>query len=146
MSPANDPTVIASLLTTPGRWAVVGLSNNTSRAAYGVSAYLQELGHTTIPVHPRAELVHGEPGYPNLASAPGPIDVVDVFVNSRLAGQVIDEAIAIGASAVWLQLNVADPEAEQRARDAGLAVVVDTCPLIEGPRVARRHERTRPAT
>ncbi len=134
----NDRAVIADLLTTPGRWAVVGLSRNTSRAAYGVSAYLQELGHTIVPVHPKAEVVHGEQGYPDLASVPGPIDVVDVFVNSTHAGQVIDDAIAAGASAVWLQLDVTDPEAEQRARDAGLTVVVDACPRIEGPRVGAR--------
>ena len=134
----NDRQVIAELLTTPGTWAVVGLSNNTSRAAYGVAAYLAELGHTAIPVHPKAETVHGEQGYATLAEVPGPIDVVDVFVNSSLAGAVIDEAIEVGASAVGMQLRVSDPEAEQRARDAGLRVVVNACPRIEGPRVGAR--------
>ncbi|MDO8108041.1 CoA-binding protein [Isoptericola sp. b441] len=134
----NDPQVIASLLTRPRRWAVVGLSTNTSRAAYGVSAYLQDLGHTVVPVHPKAETVHGQRGYATLAEVPGQVDVVDVFVNSSLAGQVIDDAIAVGAGAVWLQLGVGDPDAEQRAREAGLAVVVDACPRIEGPRVGAR--------
>ena len=134
----NDRQLIADLLTTPGRWAVVGLSTNRARAAFGVAAYLAELGHTPIPVHPNAETVHGQQGYPDLASVPGPIDVVDVFVNSSLAGAVIDEAIARGAKAVWLQLNVSDPDAEQRALDAGLHVVVDACPRIEGPRVGAR--------
>lgn len=137
----NDRAAIAALLTTPGRWAVVGLSTNASRAAYGVAAYLQELGHTIVPVHPKAETVHGEPGHPDLVAVPGPVDVVDVFVNSSLAGAVIDQAIAIGARAVWLQLGVADEAAEQRARDAGLQVVVDACPRIEGPRVGARPRR-----
>lgn len=128
----NDPAQIDLLLREPGRWAVVGLSTNTARAAYGVGSYLQALGHTVVPVHPRAETVHGTQGYHRLADVPGPIDVVDVFVNSSLAGAVVDEAIAVGARAVWLQLGVHAPEAEDRARAAGLVVVTDTCPKIEG--------------
>lgn len=128
----NDPAVIDRLLTEPGRWAVVGLSGNTRRAAYGVSAYLQRLGHEIVPVHPRAEDVHGATGYECLTDVPGAIDVVDVFVNSTRAGRVIDEAVQIGAKVVWLQLGVHDAEAEQRARDAGLVVITDTCPHIEG--------------
>ena len=128
----NDPAVIDRLLTAPGRWAVVGLSGNSARAAFGVSAYLQSLGHTIVPVHPRADTVHGAVGYARLADVPGPIDVVDLFVNSARVGAVIDEAIAVGAKAVWLQLEVTDPQAEQRARAAGLDVVVDACPRIEG--------------
>jgi predicted CoA-binding protein len=130
----NDPAVIDALLRRPGRWAVVGLSTNTGRVAYEVSAYLASLGHTIVPVHPRAETVHGQQGYRSLAEVPGPIDVVDVFVNSTRAGEVVDEAIACGAGAVWLQLGVRDAAAEQRARDAGLLVVADTCPHIEGGR------------
>lgn len=132
MAHGNDPATIDRLLTVPGRWAVVGLSTNEQRPAYGVAAYLQALGHTIVPVHPRAETVHGETGYASLSDVPGPIDVVDLFVNSSRVGPIVDEAIAIGAKAVWLQLDVTDPEAEQRARDAGLTVVVDTCPAIEG--------------
>jgi hypothetical protein len=128
----NDPRVIDRLLTSRGHWAVVGLSTNTARAAYGVAAYLQELGHRITPVHPRAETVHGSPGVEHLQGVPGPIDVVDVFVNSHRAGAVIDEAIAVGARAVWLQLGVRDRAAEERARAAGLDVVVDACPRIEG--------------
>lgn len=130
--------MIERLLTEPGRWAVVGLSTNTTRAAYGVAAYVQGLGHTVIPVHPRAERVHGEDGYARLTDVPGPIDVVDVFVNSRTAGAVVDEAISVGARAVWLQLGVHDEEAEERARAAGLVVVTDTCPKIEGARLGLR--------
>ena len=134
MSHHNDPEVIRRLLTTPGRWAVVGLSTNTSRAAYGVARYLQRnLGQEIVPVHPRAETVHGAPGYRDLAEIPGEVDVVDVFVNSTLAGAVVDQAIAIGARAVWLQLGVIDEEAAARASAAGLDVVMHTCPAIEGP-------------
>ena len=130
--PLNDPDLIDRLLGTPGRWAVVGLSRNTARAAYGVAAYLQTLGHEIVPVHPRAETVHGAQGHRHLADIPGPVDVVDVFVNSSLAGAVVDEAIALGAAAVWLQLGVRDLAAEDRARAAGLDVVVGACPRIEG--------------
>ena len=130
----NDPEVVTRLLTTPGRWAVVGLSTNAARAAYGVSRYVQGLGHEIVPVHPRAEAVHGATGYPSLSDVPGAVDVVDVFVNSDLAGAVVDEAIAVGARAVWLQLGVVDEDAARRARDAGLDVVMDACPAIEGPR------------
>ncbi|WP_421733758.1 CoA-binding protein [Cellulomonas sp.] len=131
----NDPDVIARLLTTPGRWAVVGLSTNTSRAAYGVARYVQSHGHEIVPVHPRAETVHGAAGVRTLAEVDGPVDVVDVFVNSSLAGAVVDQAIAVGARAVWLQLGVVDEDAAARAQAAGLDVVMDTCPAIEGPRL-----------
>lgn len=134
MSHHNDPEVIRRLLTTKGRWAVVGLSTNTSRAAYGVARYLQRnLGQEIVPVHPKAETVHGVPGVSTLAQVSGPVDVVDVFVNSALAGAVVDQAIAIGAGAVWLQLGVIDEAAAARAAAAGLDVVMDTCPAIEGP-------------
>jgi predicted CoA-binding protein len=131
----NDPDVVRRLLTTPGRWAVVGLSQNPSRAAYGVAAFLQGLGMPIVPVHPKAETVHGATGYPTLADAPGPIDVVDVFVRSELAGAIVDEAIAVGAKAVWLQLGVIDAGAVARASAAGLDVVMDACPKIEAPRL-----------
>jgi len=131
----NDPEVVRRLLATPGRWAVVGLSANTRRVAYGIASYLQGLGMTIVPVHPRADIVHGEQGYPALADVPGEIDVVDVFVRSDLAGAVVDDAIAAGAKAVWLQLGVIDEDAAARAKAAGLDVVMDTCPAIEAPRL-----------
>lgn len=133
---STEDDVIRRLLTTPGRWAVVGLSQNRSRIAYGIASYLQSsLGMRIVPVHPRADTVHGEPGYPDLAAIPGKVDVVDIFVRSDLAGAVVDEAIATGAGAVWLQLGVIDHDAVARARDAGLDVVMDTCPAIEAPRL-----------
>ena len=130
----NDPEVVGRLLTTRARWAVVGLSTNASRAAYGVARYVQGLGHEIVPVHPRAEAVHGATGYPTLTEVPGPVDVVDVFVNSELAGAVVGAGLAIGGRAVWLQLGVVAEGAARRARDAGLDVVMDACPAIEGPR------------
>src|SRR4051794_14557105 len=95
----NDQEVVRRLLTTPARWAVVGLSSNRSRTAYGIASYLQQLGMTIVPVHPKAETVHGEAGYPTLSAVPGPIDVVDCFVNSSLVGAVVDEAVAAGGPA-----------------------------------------------
>src|SRR3954468_10878045 len=131
----NDPDVVRRLLTTPARWAVVGLSSNRGRTAYGIASYLQGLGMTIVPLHPKAETRHGEPGFRTLSDGPGAIDVVDCFVNSALVGAVVDEAVAVGARAVWLQLGVVDEAAAARAKDAGLEVVMDTCPAIEAPRL-----------
>ncbi|SFJ97912.1 CoA-binding protein [Cellulomonas sp. KH9] len=128
----DDARTIDDLLRTPGTWAVVGLSTNRDRAAYGVSAYLQRLGHTIVPVHPSAPTVHGATGVERLTDLPEPPDVVDVFVNSSRAGAVVDEAVAVGARAVWLQLGVHADDAVARARAAGLVVVEDACPAIEG--------------
>ncbi len=112
-------------------WAVVGLSNNSERAAYKVAKVLIEKGHTVIPVHPKAETVHGQKGYTKLSEINVPIDVVDIFVNSELAGSVVDEAIAVGAKGVWLQLDVIDEVAISRAKSAGLLAVMNRCPAIE---------------
>ena len=112
-------------------WAVVGLGNNPERAAFGVAKLLQDKGHRIIPVYPRAEVVHGEVGYKTLSEIPGPVDVVDCFVNSTLVGKVVDEAIAIGAKAVWLQLDVIDTDAIARAHAEGLLTIMDRCPAIE---------------
>ena len=136
MTWTNDTETMRRLMTTPGRWAVVGLSANTERTAYRIAAFLKdELVMEIVPVHPRAEEVHGAQGYASLAEVPGRIDVVDVFVRSELAGQVVDEAVAAGAGAVWLQLGVVDEDAAERARAAGLDVVMDTCPRIEATRL-----------
>ena len=112
-------------------WAIVGLGNNPERAAFGVSKILQDKGHRIVPVYPRAEVVHGETGYKTLSEIPFPVDVVDCFVNSKLVGKVVDEAIEIGAKAVWLQLDVIDEEAVARAEAAGLLAIMDRCPAIE---------------
>ncbi len=119
-------------------WAVVGLSQDQTRAAYGVARFLQAHGKRIVPVHPKAETVHGEQGYPQLLDIPFPVDVVDCFVRSALVGPVVDEAIEIGASGVWMQLGMVEPAAASRAQAAGLDVVMDRCPKIEwwahGPR------------
>ncbi|MDX6197646.1 MAG: uncharacterized protein QOJ79_797 [Actinomycetota bacterium] len=119
-------------------WAVVGLSNDRGRAAYGVAKFLQDNGKRIVPVHPSAPTVHGEQGYPTLADIPFDIDVVDCFVRSELVGPVVDQAVAKGAQGVWMQLGVVDRAAGRRAEDAGLVVVMDRCPKIDwygyGPR------------
>ncbi|MGW6406635.1 CoA-binding protein [Streptomyces vinaceus] len=130
----GDPATIRKILTELGdTWAVVGLSNNRDRAAYGVARTLQRFGKGVVPVHPKAETVHGEQGYASLADIPFKVDVVDVFVNSHLAGAVADEAVAAGADAVWFQLGVIDEAAAARTREAGLEMVMDRCPAIEIP-------------
>ncbi|MFE3682611.1 CoA-binding protein [Streptomyces sp. NPDC059095] len=132
---ADQDTIRKILTDTGDTWAVVGLSNNRNRAAYGVAEVLQRFGKRIVPVHPKAESVHGEQGYASLDEIPFPVDVVDVFVNSELAGAVADQAVAVGAKAVWFQLGVVDEDAYGRTRDAGLAMVMDRCPAIEIPRL-----------
>lgn len=132
----GNPATIRKILTELGdTWAIVGLSSNQRRAAYGVADVLQRYGKRIVPVHPKAETVHGEKGYASLADIPFEIDVVDVFVNSDLAGPVADEAVAKGAKAVWFQLDVIDEDAYDRTRTAGVDMVMDFCPAIEIPRL-----------
>jgi predicted CoA-binding protein len=132
----GDPATIRKILTELGdTWAVVGLSSNQRRAAYRVAEVLQRHGKRIVPVHPKAETVHGEQGYASLADIPFEVDVVDVFVNSDLAGAVADEAVVKGAKAVWFQLDVIDEPAYDRTRAAGLDMVMDRCPAIEIPRL-----------
>ncbi|WP_278313438.1 CoA-binding protein [Lolliginicoccus levis] len=138
----NDPALIHQVLTTPATWAVVGLSTHTGRTAHGVSRWMKEkLGQRIVPVHPLAEKVFGEDGYASLSDIPDGerIDVVDCFVNSQRVGAIVDEAIAnaqrLGITTLWLQLGVIDNDAARRAKDAGLGVIMDTCPKIEYPRL-----------
>lgn len=126
---------IRRILTDSKTWAVVGLGDNPTRTAYGVARFLQSVGKRIVPVHPNAATVHGELGYPTLADIPFSVDVVDVFRRSEVAGAVADEAIAIGAGAVWFQLGVIDEVAAARVRAAGLDMVMDHCPAIEWPRL-----------
>lgn len=127
----NDSTVIDYLLSDAQTWAVVGLSAKPERASYRVAAKLQSIGKTIIPVNPVEDEILGEKSYPNLASIPDDVDVVDIFRRADLAGAHVDEAIEIGAKAVWMQLEVIDQDAADRAEDAGLDVVMDRCPAIE---------------
>lgn len=134
----GDDARVAALLRDTSVWAVVGLSDSQLRPAYGVARFLQAHGKRIVPIHLTARTVHGERGYATLADAVfeiGPVEVVDCFVNSTRVGAVVDEAIAVGASAVWMQLDVVDEGAARRARDAGLEVVMDRCPAIEWPRL-----------
>lgn len=135
---ASETDVIRRLLTDTNVWFVVGLRDNPQRAAWGVARFLQDRGKTIVPVHPAAETVHGQRGYPSIAAAAeelGAPDVVDFFVRSELVGPLVDDAIAADAGAVWLQLGVIDTNAVARARDAGLSTVMDRCPAIEWPRL-----------
>jgi predicted CoA-binding protein len=118
-------------------FAVVGLSDKPHRPSHSVAALLQERGYRIVPVNPRLTQVLGERCYPDLRSIPYPVEVVDIFRRSEEAGGVVDEAIAIGAKAVWMQLGVIDEAAAARARAAGLHVVMDRCPAIELSRAGR---------
>jgi predicted CoA-binding protein len=129
---------VEELLTTTRTWAVVGASPDPSRDSHRVMRALLSWGLDVVPVNPTADEVAGVPCVPSLEALPHPVDVVDVFRRSRDAGRHVDEAIAIGARGVWLQLGVVDEDAAERARSAGLLVVMDRCPLIEHPRLLRR--------
>lgn len=141
MTSWQDPAAISLMLDECETWAVVGLGDNPARPAYGVAQVLLAHGKRVVPVHPRAQTVLGQQGYARLADVPFDIDVVDVFRRSSAAGGTVDEAIAIGARGVWLQLGVTDADAFARARAAGLAIVMDACPAIEW----RRRGGSRPA-
>lgn len=107
--------------------AVVGLSSNEMRPSNGVAGFMQKKGYKVIPVNPNETEVLGEKSYPSLGDVPEKIDLVDIFRRSEEAGQAVDEAIQVGAKAVWLQEGVIDEAAAQKALDAGLLVVMDRC-------------------
>jgi uncharacterized protein len=136
MSYRDPATVERALLSRT--WAVVGLTRHEYRAAHSVAAFLHAKGMQIVPVNPLAESVLGEKGYAHLSDIEFPIDVVDIFRRSDKAGHHVDEAIAINARCVWLQLGVVDEQAARRAQDAGLDVVMDACPKIEWPRYGAR--------
>jgi predicted CoA-binding protein len=131
----GDDRTVRYLLADTHTWAVVGLSANPGRTAFHIAQYLRDHGKRVIPVHPTRPEIAGEQGYAAVTDIPFPVDVVDVFVRSELAGPVVDDAIAAGAGGVWLQLGVRDDAAAARAERAGLRVVMDTCPKIEAPLV-----------
>jgi predicted CoA-binding protein len=135
----SDPEVAREILTRFRVWAVVGCSPDPMRPSHGVSRTLMRQGFEMIPIYPREVVIHGIPTVPALATAAAarapesPIEVVDIFRASHRAGAHVDEAIAIGAKAVWLQLGVWDEAAAERAAAAGLLVVMDRCPAIDIP-------------
>jgi predicted CoA-binding protein len=140
----SDPEVARRILTEFRIWAVVGASPDPARASHGVTRSLMRFGYEVIPIYPRPAAIHGLATVPDLATAAAqrpadsPIEVVDIFRASHRAGAHVDEAIEIGAKAVWLQLGVWDEEAAERAAAAGLLVVMDRCPAIDYPALVSR--------
>ncbi len=137
----TDDTLIRDLLLSTRRIAVVGASDRPDRASHGVFGFLLDRGYDAVPVNPMlaGKAILGHPVAAGLAAAGlawgGALDMVDIFRRSTDAGVVVDEAIALGAKSVWLQLGVVDEAAALRARAAGLTVVMDRCPVIEWRRL-----------
>lgn len=129
VSAANDP--ITEILKTSRTIAVVGLSNRRFRPSHGVAEYLQSVGYHIIPVNPHESEVLGEKSYARLEDIPEKIDVVDVFRRSEFVPEIVESAIRVGARAIWMQEGVIHPEAAERARRAGIFVVMDYCILKE---------------
>jgi uncharacterized protein len=128
---------IKDLLQNAHTIAVVGLSSSRIRASYGVSQYMQSAGYRIIPVNPNEQEVLGEKSYARLEDVPEKIDVVDIFRRSEFVPEIVDAAIRVGARAIWMQDGVVNETAAQRARDAGLFVVMDACILREHRRLMR---------
>jgi predicted CoA-binding protein len=133
MTKEQDQT-IAKLLETVNTIAVVGLSSKKARAGYYVPAYLQKHGYRIIPVNPYLDEALGEKAYAELAEIPDPVDLVLLFRRSEDVPPFVEQAIAIGADAVWMQLGIANEAAAEKARAAGLDVVMDACMLVEHAR------------
>jgi predicted CoA-binding protein len=133
----NSKETIKRILDECRTIAVVGLSSNSARASHGVASYMRRNGYQVIPVNPNETEVFGDKSYASLADVSTGIELVDIFRRSDEAGRAVDEAIAIGAKAVWLQEGVIDGAAAQRAVDAGLLVVMDRCWLKEHRRLQR---------
>ena len=130
-APWTDRATIDRMLDDGETWAIVGLGNNPWRTAYSIAQELQQRGKRIVPIHPSADgklTVLGELVYPDLASVPFPIDVVDVFRRSEFAGEIADQAVAIGAGGVWFQMGVVDEDAFRRTTEAGVPMVMDVCP------------------
>ena len=136
----RDDDEIAELLSNARTIAMVGASDRPSRPSHGVMKFLQGHGYRVLPVNPQitGEHVHGEYVWRELSQIGVPIDIVDIFRRPEAAGEAVDQAIAVGAKAVWLQLGVVNPEAAARAEAAGLKVVMDRCPAIELRRLGIR--------
>jgi len=136
LTPRDDTATARAILERGRTWAVVGCSPDPTRDSSRVARFLRSRGYRVVPVNPTADEVLGERCYPDLASIPSSeaVDVVDVFRRSDQAGTHVDEAVAIGARAVWMQLGVVDEDAAERGRAAGLEVVMNRCPMIDHPR------------
>lgn len=136
--PTNEQT--AEFLSQIKTIAVVGLSDDPGRNSYEVAAYLQSQGYEIVPVNPNVRMVLGSPAKASLRDVQGSALLVDVFRKSEAVSDIIDDAIAIGAKGVWLQLGVGDKEAEKRAEDAGLFVVSNRCLMVEHRRLLAHRE------
>jgi uncharacterized protein len=141
--PIASDEQLAQLLTSVGTIAMVGASDNPARASHGVMQFLQNHGYRVIPVNPglAGQTLLGQMVAGSLSDIAEPIDMVDIFRNSDAAGAVVDEAMAVGAKAVWMQLGVVNQDAAGRAEAAGLQVVMDRCPKIEIARLRVPHRR-----
>ena len=135
--PVNSPEVIKKIINECRTIAVVGLSSDPYRPSNSVSSYMRRHGYRVIAVNPNETSVFDEPAYPSLSEVPEQVDLVDVFRRSDEAGHAVDDAIAAGAKAVWLQEGVIDDAAAKRALEAGLLVVMDRCWLKEHMRLSR---------
>ncbi|MBA3678108.1 MAG: CoA-binding protein [Sphingosinicella sp.] len=135
--PLETDQEIADLLSHTRTIAMIGASDRPDRASYGVMKFLQGQGYRVLPVNPQitGEHVHGEYIWRDLSQIGEPIDLVDIFRRPQAAGEAVDEAIAAGAKAIWMQIGVINEEAAARAEAAGLKVVMDRCPKIEIPRL-----------
>lgn len=131
----SDPLIAEQILRSFRVWAVVGCSSRPWRASFGVARFLLSHGYDVVPIHPNEDAVHGRTAYRDLASVPvdrgAPIEVVDLFRRSEAVMPHVEEAVAIGAKAVWMQLDVWNEDAAEMATDAGLLVVMNRCPAIE---------------
>ncbi len=134
----NESSTIEKIIGECRTIAVVGLSSDPMRPSNGVAAYMQRAGYRIVPVNPNEIAVLGERAYPTLSDVPFEIDLVDVFRRSEAVGEVVDEAIRIGAKAVWLQEGVIDAAAAVRAEKEGLLVVMDRCILKDHYALSRR--------
>jgi predicted CoA-binding protein len=130
-----EPEHIRELLRAARVIAVVGLSSKRSRPSYGVSQYMQRAGYRVIPVNPNETEVLGERAYPDVEAVDGKIDIVNVFRRSEFVPEIVEQAIRVGASVVWMQEGVVHEQAAARAREAGLTVVMDRCILKEHSRL-----------
>ncbi|MBN1966695.1 MAG: CoA-binding protein [Anaerolineae bacterium] len=140
MPPITDDPTLRDLLTNARVIAVVGHSDDPSRASYQIAAYLRRAGYTIYAVNPTVTEIDGEPAYPSLADVPEPIDIVDVFRRSEHLPGVVEAAVAVGAGAVWAQLGVTHPDADRIADEAAMPLVMDRCIKVEHRRLGVKNQ------